>query len=195
MVKINKVYTKSGDDGTTALGFGGRTSKTSPRVEAYGTVDEANATIGLAVIESDRAPNAEMGALLRRIQNDLFDVGADLCVPVGEADRGEHPPLRVQPSQTESLEREIDRCNERLETLTSFVLPGGSALAAALHVARTTVRRAERRTVSLMEAEPQGTNPETVRYLNRLSDLLFVLGRAANDDGRQDVLWKPGANR
>jgi len=195
MVKINKVYTKSGDDGTTALGFGGRTSKTSVRVEAYGTVDEANAALGLAVLEAERASADELRDLLRRAQNDLFDVGADLCVPVGDADSGEHPPLRIQPSQTEALERAIDRHNEDLETLTSFVLPGGSPLSAALHVARTVVRRAERRTVALLEREPKGTNPETVRYLNRLSDLLFVLGRVANDRGRGDVLWTPGANR
>ncbi|MFT5423795.1 MAG: cob(I)alamin adenosyltransferase [Phycisphaerales bacterium] len=196
MVKLTKIYTRSGDSGTTGLGPGTRVPKDDARVEAYGEVDEANCAIGLAVIEA--AGHAEFAPVLVRIQNDLFDVGADLCTPIKA---GEDPAmvLRIHPHQTERLEREIDRFNEPLAPLKSFVLPGGTRLAAALHLARTITRRAERRTVTLHKAEPEATSPETVKYLNRLSDLLFVLARAANADasigGQGDVLWVPGQSR
>jgi cob(I)alamin adenosyltransferase len=198
LVKLNKIYTRTGDDGTTGLGSGARTSKASARVEAYGTVDEANAALGLAVCAADGAGSegAAIGEVLRSIQQDLFDVGADLCTPiVGPEKPGSR--LRILPAQTDRLEPIIDRFNEGLGPLTSFVLPGGTPLAAALHLARTITRRAERLTVLLLAQEPGATSPETVRYLNRLSDLLFVLGRAANRlaGGPGDVLWKPGSNR
>jgi cob(I)alamin adenosyltransferase len=194
MVKLTKIYTKTGDDGTTGLGSGGRVRKDDPRVEAYGDVDEANAAIGVAVLECEGGGLSEIAALLRGIQQDLFDVGADLCVPIAKS---EEPGtrLRVQPAQTQRLERAIDTYNDPMPTLTSFVLPGGSPAAAALHVARTVARRAERRVVTLATAERAATNPEAVRYLNRLSDLLFVLSRVANGRGAGDVLWVPGANR
>lgn len=197
MVKINKIYTKSGDDGTTALGAGGRVQKTDPRVEAYGTVDEANATVGLAIVEAQKlgGAGAAVAEALTAVQHDLFDVGADLCVPVGDRDTSEHPPLRITADQTARLETLIDEHNDGLEDLTSFVLPGGSPLSAALHLARTVTRRAERRVISLRAEQPGTTAEEPVRYLNRLSDLLFVLSRVANDNGSSDVLWKPGANR
>ena len=189
-MELNRIYTKGGDGGETSLGAGGRVSKTDPRVEAYGTVDEANAFVGLAAVEAARAGHP-MAELLRSVQHDLFDAGADLCVPIGaERDGGA---LRVTAGQTERLERELDTANAPLAPLTSFVLPGGTALAVSLHAARTVVRRAERRVVALRQAAPDATNAEVVRYLNRLSDLLFVLGRVAN--GGDDVLWKPGANR
>jgi cob(I)alamin adenosyltransferase len=196
MVRLSKIYTKTGDAGETGLGDGSRVAKTDPRVEAYGTVDEANAAIGLAVLSCDRAAPAlaRIRALLLLVQNDLFDVGADLCCPLAP---GEKPGarLRVTPAQSERLERAIDEHNEKLAPLNSFVLPGGSPLASALHVARTVVRRAERRVVTLMETDRTRTNPDAVIYLNRLSDLLFVLARVANSCGADDVLWKPGANR
>ena len=193
MVKLTKIYTKTGDRGETGLGSGARVAKTAPRVEAYGEVDEANAALGVAVAVARRdPPDPELADLLETVQQDLFDVGADLCVPV---EAGEEGRLRVTSGQTARLEEAIDRHNAALGPLESFVLPGGSDLAAALHVARTVVRRAERRTVALMAAEPDATAPEPLRYLNRLSDLLFVLARVANDHGRGDVLWKPGANR
>jgi cob(I)alamin adenosyltransferase len=177
-------------------------AKDHPRVAAYGDLDEANAALGLAVLEADRAqaagqatPHAgAIAALLRSVQHDLFDAGADLCVPVKTGESGGSA-LRVTPGQTERLERAIDEHNARLGALTSFVLPGGTALACALHAARTAVRRAERSIVTLMGVEPDATNPEALRYVNRLSDLLFVLGRVANADGAKDVLWVPGANR
>jgi cob(I)alamin adenosyltransferase len=201
MVKLNRIYTKTGDDGTTGLGDGSRVPKTSARVEAYGTVDEANASLGVAALQAGPGgTHSDIAELVKSIQHDLFDVGADLCVPIkpGEGDPGAaHAKgrLRATPEQTARLERAIDRFNERLKPLNSFVLPGGTPLAAALHVARTVVRRAERCTVALQRAEPAATNDEAVRYLNRLSDLLFVLARVANDDGAADVLWVPGANR
>ena len=183
MVYLSRIYTKSGDAGDTGLGDGTRVPKDHPRVAAYGEVDELNAVLGLAVLHAPA--DAE---LLRSIQNDLFDVGADLCVP------GTDPAaLRVTAAQAERLERAIDGVNERLQPLRSFVLPGGSAAAAWLHLARTVCRRAERAVVALGHAEP--VNPQAVIYLNRLSDLLFVLARAANADGTADVLWVPGANR
>lgn len=190
MVVLNRIYTRTGDKGDTALGDGTRVAKHALRVEAYGTVDEANATIGLARMHA----SGDMDAALARIQNDLFDLGADLCRPPVEGeDSVEHPPLRVVDAQVERLEREIDAMNEALEPLRSFVLPGGAPVAAHLHHARTVCRRAERLAVALAGAEPVGG--AAVRYLNRLSDWLFVAGRVANDDGRRDVLWVPGANR
>ncbi len=194
MVKLNKIYTKTGDDGTTGLVGGARVSKSDPRVAAYGEVDEANAVLGVAIAAVLPGDTLGIAALLRAVQNDLFDAGADLATPVKP---GEKPgeALRVTPAQTARLETFIDRYNDRLKPLTSFVLPGGSVLASSLHVARTVVRRAERACVELLRREPQQSHAEPVRYLNRLSDLLFVLARVANDDGRADVLWIPGANR
>lgn len=193
MVKLTKIYTRSGDDGRTMLGSGARVSKADLRVEAYGTVDEANAFVGAAVHACDGAL-PEIASLLREIQHDLFDVGADLCTPVAA---GEAPDkkLRVLPAQTARLESLIDEHNEGLGELTSFVLPGGSGPACTLHAARTVCRRAERLVAALLEAEPDATNTESMRYLNRLSDLLFVLARVANDRGRSDVLWQPGKSR
>lgn len=193
MVKLTKIYTRSGDDGSTMLGSGARVSKADLRVEAYGTVDETNAAVGLAVQACD-GPLPEVAAMLREIQHDLFDVGADLCTPIKP---GEEPgkKLRVLAGQTDRLEGLIDDQNEGLGTLTSFVLPGGTPAACALHLARTVCRRAERLVAALLEAEPDATNAEAMRYLNRLSDLLFVLARVANDRGRSDVLWQPGKTR
>lgn len=198
MVKLNRIYTKTGDDGSTGLGDGSRVRKDDLRVEAYGTVDEANAQMGVCVVVAGREAagtvGAKVGKLLESIQHDLFDVGADLCCPQ-TTDEKPGTKLRVTTQQTERLERAIDEHNEHLKPLGSFVLPGGSALAAALHVARTVSRRAERCVVTLAAADPQHVNPETIHYLNRLSDLLFVLSRAVNDGGAGDVLWVPGANR
>lgn len=199
MVRLTKIYTRTGDDGSTGLGDGSRVLKTDPRVAAYGTVDEANAAIGMCVVEAERSPQVaqagEIVALLKVIQNDLFDLGADLCCPM-TPDEEPGSRLRVIPAQTERLERTIDRFNEGLAPLNSFVLPGGTPLAAALHVARTVTRRAERLTVEMLGATGEAaTNIETVRYLNRLSDLLFVLSRVANDGGARDVKWVPGASR
>ncbi len=203
MVKLNKIYTKTGDDGSTGLVGGTRVAKDDPRVEAYGTVDEANSQIGMAIVIATggmggHAPNARMaariGEVLSAVQNDLFDVGADLATPVAA---GEKPgaALRVTEEQVLKLEHWIDEFNDRLEPLNSFVLPGGTVLAGALHVARTVTRRAERAAVTLRAADEKASSPESVRYLNRLRDLLFVLARVANDDGRADVLWRPGAGR
>jgi cob(I)alamin adenosyltransferase len=190
MVVLSKIYTRTGDGGDTALGDGTRVPKHALRVAAYGTVDETNATVGLARLHA--AGDADEA--LARIQNDLFDLGADLCRPDLAADaEAEHPPLRMIASQVDRLEREIDAMNARLEPLRSFILPGGSALAAALHLCRTVSRRAERATVEL--AVEGDVNGHAVRYLNRLSDWFFVAARIANDDGRADVLWIPGANR
>ena len=189
MVKLNVIYTKTGDDGTTGLVRGPRRQKFDLRVDAYGTVDETNAVIGQARLHAAAMPDIDR--LLGRIQNDLFDVGSDLATPGADAPDAEYPSLRVRPVQTAYLEQQIDHYNEALEPLRSFVLPGGSALSAALHVARTVTRRAERIVVELAHAEPD-TNAEAVRYLNRLSDLLFVLSRTANANGSQDVLWVPG---
>lgn len=191
MVRLTKIYTRTGDGGRTRLGDMSEADKHDPRVEAYGAVDEANSTIGLAAAVA--GPDHELHKLLTAIQNDLFDLGADLCVP----DRGETldwEPLRMAPGQVDRLEREIDQLNERLEPLDSFVLPGGGELAARLHVARATTRRAERRTTALA-ASGEPVNAAAIRYLNRLSDLLFVAARIANEDGRADVKWAPGANR
>lgn len=199
MVRLSQIYTKTGDDGTTGLGDGARVSKAHLRVEAYGTVDEANASIGLCVLATaahgaDRTMASAVQSLLTTIQNDLFDVGADLCCPLDPVAAPDSR-LRVTEPQTLRMEAAIDEYNERLSPLNSFVLPGGSPLAASLHMARTVVRRAERCVVALLAADANHTNPETVRYLNRLSDLLFVLARVANDDGKHDVKWIPGANR
>ncbi|UWQ17368.1 cob(I)yrinic acid a,c-diamide adenosyltransferase [Jannaschia sp. M317] len=190
MVVLSKIYTRTGDAGTTALGDGSRVPKTDARVEAYGTVDEANATIGMARLHA----SGEMDDRLAMIQNDMFDLGADLCRPNMAADaQAEYPPLRMTAAQVDRLEAEIDAMNTALEPLRSFVLPGGSALAAHLHLCRTVSRRAERRCVELAGGED--VNADAVKYLNRLSDWFFVASRIANDDGRADVLWVPGANR
>jgi cob(I)alamin adenosyltransferase len=187
MVTLTKIYTKGGDRGLTSLGDGSRVGKHDLRVAAYGTVDEANAVIGLARLHTEAAADA----MLARIQNDLFDLGADLCRP--GADPDEARALRIQARQVTRLEDEIDGLNAALKPLDSFVLPGGRPAAAFLHQARTVVRRAERLTTELAAAAP--VNPEVVRYLNRLSDHLFVLARHLNDQGAADVLWVPGANR
>ena len=189
MVRLTRIYTRGGDKGETSLGDGTRVAKQSLRVAAFGTVDEANAAIGIARLHT-RA-DAEADAMLARIQNDLFDLGADLCTP--EAGRRGQGGLRILAAQVERLEREIDAMNTQLRPLDSFILPGGSAAAAYLHLARTVTRRAERLTSELAAAEP--VNPEALKYLNRLSDHLFVLGRRLNDNGARDVLWRPGANR
>lgn len=190
MVVLNRIYTRTGDAGDTALGDGSRVAKHSARVEAYGTVDETNATLGLARLHAE----GELAAALARIQNDLFDLGADLCRPAMEKDaEAPYPVLRMAQAQVDRLESEIDAMNARLAPLRSFILPGGSALSAHLHLCRTVSRRAERRTVELSERE--SVNPAAVKYLNRLSDWFFVAARIANDEGRADVLWVPGANR
>ncbi|HEY2707728.1 MAG TPA: cob(I)yrinic acid a,c-diamide adenosyltransferase [Caulobacteraceae bacterium] len=190
MVTLNKIYTRTGDAGTTRLASGAPVSKADLRVEAYGGVDETNATIGLARLSTRASPLLD--AILARIQNDLFDVGADLATPPA-TDEAERPRLRILASQVDRLEVEIDQMNEGMAPLTSFVLPGGSPAAAALHLARTVCRRAERNCVALAAREPVGE--ATLKYLNRLSDLLFVAARYANDEGRADVLWTPGATR
>ena len=189
MVFLSRIYTKSGDKGETGLGDGTRVPKDAARVEAFGQVDELNAVLGLVTAYCPDCPEA---ALLRVIQNDLFDVGADLCIP---PTAGEDPGkcLRVTAAQAERLEKAIDRLNENLQPLNSFVLPGGTPAAAWLHLARTVCRRAERAVVTLMHTEP--VNPQVLIYLNRLSDFLFVFARVANDGGKGDVLWVPGGNR
>ena len=190
MVVLSKIYTKTGDAGETALGNGARVAKHSMRVNAYGTVDETNATVGMARQHS----TGDIDAALARIQNDLFDLGADLCRPDMERDHeAGYVPLRILERQVLRLEAEIDAMNVRLQPLRSFILPGGSALAAHLHVCRTVSRRAERLTVEL--ATMEAINTEAVKYLNRLSDWFFVAGRIANDDGKDDVLWVPGLTR
>jgi cob(I)alamin adenosyltransferase len=195
MVVLNKIYTRTGDDGTTALGSGERVRKDSLRVSAYGTVDETNAAIGMARIHlAGVALDIDVDAVLGRIQNDLFDLGADLCLP----DRGKplpYEPLRIVPAQVARLEREIDEMNANLKPLRSFVLPGGTPGAAALHIARTVSRRAERLLVELAAEPDEPVSEAAIRYLNRLSDLLFVASRYVNDRGAGDVLWVPGQNR
>lgn len=187
MVKLDKIYTRGGDAGETSLGGGARVAKHDLRVAAYGTVDEANAVIGLA----RRHAEGDADAMLKRIQNDLFDLGADLCTPSAKAKAG--GALRVSAAQVRRLEEEIDRMNADLRPLTSFILPGGSAASAWLHLARTVVRRGER-LISELSAR-DAVNPEALKYVNRLSDHLFVLARTLNDKGAGDVLWEPGANR
>ncbi|MGA7324596.1 MAG: cob(I)yrinic acid a,c-diamide adenosyltransferase [Rhodomicrobium sp.] len=192
MVVLTKIYTKTGDDGTTALGSGQRVPKTSARIAAYGTVDETNAAIGVArtLLGASQGLAAEM---LARIQNDLFDLGADLCVP----ESGEplpYTPLRLKDAQVDRLEREIDAMNSEMSALTSFVLPGGSQAASALHVARTICRRAERCIIELKLTTNERVSETVCRYINRLSDHLFVMSRYVNGKGKDDILWKPGQN-
>jgi len=189
MVKLNKIYTRTGDDGTTGLVDGSRLPKHAARMEAIGAVDEANSALGLCSVELAQSDHA---ALLTRIQNDLFDLGADLATP-GDDFAPSEMTLRIVPSQATWLEGEIDRLNAAMTPLTSFILPGGSEAAARVHIARASVRMAERRAVALAEADP--VNPAAMAYLNRLSDLLFVLARAINGNGAGDVLWVPGQNR
>jgi cob(I)alamin adenosyltransferase len=190
MVVLNKIYTRTGDAGETALGNGARVAKHAMRVTAYGTVDELNAFVGVA----RQVANNEVDTALSRIQNDLFDLGADLCRPDMESDaEAEYPPLRMVDQQVTRLETEIDEMNADLEPLRSFILPGGSALSAHLHVCRTVARRAERLAVELATVE--SVNLAAVKYLNRLSDWFFVSARIANNGGKDDVLWVPGANR
>jgi cob(I)alamin adenosyltransferase len=190
MVVLNRIYTRTGDDGTTALGSGERRPKHDLRVAAYGTVDETNAAIGVARLHLKAV--ADLDAMLGQIQNDLFDLGADLSVPQRE---GKAERLRVLASQVERLERDIDRINAKLSPLASFVLPGGTAAAAYLHLARTICRRAERMMVELAAKPEEPVSEAAIQYVNRLSDLLFVASRAANGNGSKDVLWVPGQNR
>lgn len=187
MVKLNRIYTRKGDDGTTGLVAGARRLKSDPRIEAIGAADEANAAIGLA--RTSAHGMVRVTTLLGRVQNDMFDLGADLATPAGA--KFDEPALRVTDAQVAWLEGTIDEFNRELEPLTSFVLPGGSEAAAHLHLARTAVRRAERATVAVVAGDGN-INPVAIRYLNRLSDLLFVLARFANDHGNRDVLWAPG---
>jgi cob(I)alamin adenosyltransferase len=197
MVVLNKIYTRTGDDGTTALGTGERVPKHSPRIWAYGTIDETNAAIGLARLHLGDEPELDAG--LGRIQNDLFDLGADLCIP----DRGTPPAwagpdyvaLRISAAQVSRLEAEIDKMNGELEPLRSFVLPGGTPAAAALHLARTICRRAERHMAELASEPTEPVSAVALHYVNRLSDFLFVAGRYANARGKADILWVPGQNR
>ena len=190
MVVLNKIYTKTGDAGETALGNGARVAKHAMRVTAYGTSDELNCFVGVARLEA----SGDVDAALSRIQNDLFDLGADLCRPDMEKDaEAEYPPLRMADAQVDRLESEIDAMNDALDPLRSFILPGGSALSAHLHVCRTVARRAERLSVEL--ATMEAVNPAAVKYLNRLSDWFFVAARIANNGGKNDVLGVPGANR
>lgn len=197
MVTLSRIYTRGGDAGQTSLGDGERVAKHDIRVESYGTADEANSVLGLARVAlqrmvpmTDRLREAD--AMLGRIQNDLFDLGADLCTPEGDGKRAGQA-LRMVASQVERLEREIDAMNAELQPLKSFILPGGSEVAAWLHLGRTVTRRAERCMTRLAEAQP--INPEAIKYMNRLSDHLFVLARRLNDNGAADVLWVPGAAR
>jgi len=195
MVILTKIYTKTGDDGTTGLGSGERRKKFDLRVEAYGTVDETNAAIGMARLSTGADPAlADLDTMLMRIQNDLFDLGADLSTPPTDEDLG-YEPLRVVEAQVTRLESEIDQLNADLSPLNSFVLPGGTPVAAALHVARTVSRRAERLSVELADQEPGMVSTHVRKYLNRLSDFLFVASRWTNDKGAADVLWVPGKNR
>jgi cob(I)alamin adenosyltransferase len=186
MVVLNRIYTRTGDSGTTALANGERRKKYDPRITAYGTVDETNATLGLARLHTADQP--QLDAMLARIQNDLFDLGADLCLPG-------HERLRVSDAQVTRLEQEIDLLNQDLAPLTSFILPGGSPAAAYLHLARTVARRAERAIVELAETDGEAVSPPVIKYMNRLSDFLFVASRHANHQGARDVLWVPGQNR
>ncbi len=193
MVVLNRIYTRTGDDGTTGLGTGERRDKFDLRVEAYGTVDETNAAIGVARLATAGAHEV-VDAMLLRIQNDLFDLGADLCTPPGGKDPG-YEPLRIVASQVDRLEQEIDLLNAELSPLRSFVLPGGSPAAAHLHVARTVARRAERLMVALSKTPNEIVGEPALKYVNRLSDFLFVASRYVNAKGANDVLWTPGKNR
>lgn len=194
MVNLTRIYTRTGDDGTTALGDMSRVDKNDPRLQAYADVDEANSAIGVALISTSLPP--DVASLLKRVQNELFDVGADLCTPVVTAP--EYPPLRVEQAYIERLEKECDLYNDQVQPLRSFVLPGGTAGSAHLHVARTVVRRAERSTWAALRVHEETMNTLTAHYLNRLSDLLFILSRVANapaNGGSGDVLWVPGGDR
>ena len=191
MVKLNKIYTRTGDDGSTGLANGERRAKCDSRVEAYGDIDETNSFIGLARLSTAAWP--ELDAMLLRIQNDLFDLGADLATPPSDQPLG-YEPLRIIGAQVTRLEQEIDALNARLTPLTSFILPGGSSAAAALHLARTVSRRAERRMVALSQ-EGESVSAQALQFVNRLSDFLFVASRIANNDGASDILWRPGENR
>lgn len=193
MVVLNKIYTKTGDDGTTALGSGERRPKHDLRVAAYGTVDEANACVGLVRVHT-LTENPDVDAMLANIQNDLFDLGADLATP-DTGEKLDYEPLRVTANQVDRLEADIDALNKSLQPLRSFVLPGGSPASAALHLARTVARRAERLIVQLTETPEEPVSEEAVKYMNRLSDFLFVCARSLNDNGKADVLWVPGKNR
>jgi cob(I)alamin adenosyltransferase len=196
MVVLNKIYTRTGDDGTTALGTGERRKKFDLRIAAYGTIDETNAAIG--VVRLSTRDNAALDGALSRIQNDLFDVGADLCTPAKDSESGKGPGgarLTVTDNQVNWLEAEIDRLNAELDPLRSFVLPGGSAAAAHLHLARTICRRAERLIAELADTPSEPVGPAVLKYVNRLSDFLFVASRYANEKGASDILWKPGENR
>jgi cob(I)alamin adenosyltransferase len=191
MVVLNKIYTKTGDAGTTALGSGERRYKFDLRIESYGTVDEANSAVGVA---RTHCTDKTLDQMLSRLQNDFFDLGADLATPDTGADLG-YEPLRIIDAQVERIERDIDSLNARLSPLRSFVLPAGSPLSAHLHLARTIARRAERLMVELSQREGETVSPAALRYINRVSDFLFVAARIANDDGRSDVLWVPGKHR
>ena len=184
MVKLNKIYTKIGDKGSTQLGDGKMVNKDSLRVDAYGSVDEANATIGLSILRT----NIKIKKILKIVQNDLFDLGADLCLP----DKKNTQKLKITKDRVDYIEEKIDNFNKELSSLNSFILPGGSESSTYLHIARTVTRRAERKTVALSKKEK--INPITIIYLNRLSDLLFVLARYTNNKGKKDILWKPGKN-
>ena len=192
MVILNKIYTKTGDDGTTGLGTGERRPKYDLRVESYGTVDETNAAIGNARLHTQEWP--ELHAMLLRIQNDLFDLGADLATPEGD-EKPEYEPLRLIASQVERIEADIDTLNSDLNPLRSFILPGGSPAATALHVARTIARRAERLIVHLAQSPDERVTPLCIHYMNRVSDFLFVAARYTNNGGADDILWVPGENR
>lgn len=192
MVKLNKIYTKTGDDGTTGLVDGERRPKNDLRIEAYGTVDEANAVIGIARLHTIAFP--ELYAMLMRIQNDCFDLGADLATPE-TGKKLDYEPLRIVDAQVERIESDIDKLNADLEPLRSFILPGGTAASAHLHLARTVARRAERLMVALGAQDNETVNPAAIRFANRLSDFFFVAARWVNDHGRTDVLWVPGKNR
>lgn len=192
MVILNRIYTRTGDDGTTALSTGERRKKHDPRISAYGTVDELNATLGLARLHTAHLP--ELDAMLGRIQNDLFDLGADLCTPDTGKDLG-YEPLRIVDAQVARLEQEIDAMNKALKTLRSFILPGGTPAAAYLHLGRTVCRRAERLVIELADMPGEAVSAAAIKYVNRLSDHLFVAARHANEDGVRDVLWVPGQNR
>ena len=193
MVVLNRIYTRTGDDGTTGLGSGERRNKFDLRIDAYGTVDEANAAVGMARLAT-AGVHELVDAMLLRIQNDLFDLGADLCTP-DEGKPLDYEPLRIVVAQVERVEREIDLLNGELAPLKSFVLPGGSQAAGALHVARTVCRRAERLMVQLAMTPGESVGPPALKYINRLSDFLFVASRYVNEKGAHDVLWKPGQNR
>jgi cob(I)alamin adenosyltransferase len=201
MVKLNKIYTRTGDDGTTGLGTGERRPKYDARVAAYGEVDEANSAIGLARLATSASPDprvARIDTMLKQIQNDLFDLGADLCVPSAapiESQKVARPPLRISTSQVDRLEAAIDELNAELSPLRSFVLPGGAPAAAALHQARAVSRRAERQIVELASLDGETVSAPAIAYINRLSDYLFVAARYANDRGAADILWVPGANQ